>query len=319
MDDATDPVRRMIKTNQRNTILLLAYLVLVVVALFGGLTGTWQGALTGLAAVVVYILVTLPFSADAILLACRARKAGPADPRERRLLALTHDLAAKAGMEVPRVYVEPSANVNAFAVGISPRRSAICVTRAALDAFDEDELAGVVGHELAHIRNRDTLVKTVAFGVVGALGLMAAALAAFAIAVLAMPVEGEDDGEKLTAWAVKLGLAIALFMLAALTFAFLFLAKLGYFAISRNREYLADATSVELNGTAEGLKAALRKLAGLPAEPSRRETAMASLYMVSPARSSLLGLLETHPPVEKRIARLDEASVPTPRPPRGER
>lgn len=295
-----------VAANRRNTVLLLAYLVGIVVLLFGGLTGTWQGAATGLVIVVVYILATFPLSSEAILLACRARKADPSKLRERRLIELVDRLASAAGMPVPRVYVEPANGLNAFAVGVTPRRSAVCVTRGALDQFTEAELAGVIGHELGHIRDRDTLVKTVAFGVVGALGLIAAALAAFAVAVLAMPVEGKDDGEKLMGHALKIGTAMMLFALAALTFVFLLLARLGYFAISRNREYLADATSAELNGATNGLRSALMKLAEDPHVPTKRQKAMASLYLASPAESSFLGLLETHPPIAKRIERLEK-------------
>jgi heat shock protein HtpX len=193
------------------------------------------------------------------------------------------------------VYIQDSKDINAFATGTKPENAVVCVTQGALDQLNQEELQGVLGHELSHVRNHDVLLSTITIGVVGTIALLAE------IALRAMWFgggrgRGRDRGG---GGAILLVLALVLLVLAPI------FSRLVYLAMSRRREYLADASGVQLTRNPQGLAAALRKIAGdAPDDPKGSRTA-ASLYIVNPWNHlELESLFSTHPPLQRRIERL---------------
>lgn len=228
------------------------------------------------------------FWSDKIVLSMYgAKPVGPAEAPE--LHAIVEKIAMKAGIPMPRLYVIPDASLNAFATGRSPSHAAVAATAGILRALNREELEGVLAHELSHVLNRDTLISSVAATLAGAISH----LAHFAYF---LPVGRSDDDEG----GGPLGGLLAL-ILAPIA------AMLIQLAVSRSREYGADATGARLVGYPDGLIGALRKLeAGAQRVPMRvADPATAHLFIVNPLSGrSLAGLFSTHPPVERRIERL---------------
>ena len=267
------------------TTLLLATLTglfLLVGQAVGGRGG--MAIALGLAAVMNFVSL---FWSDKIVLAMYGAK--PVGPEEAPdLHAIVAGIAQKAGIPMPRLYVIPDAALNAFATGRSPSHAAVAATAGILRALDREELTGVLAHELSHVLNRDTLVSTVAATLAGAISMLAR-LAWFAPA-------GRDDDHRGGALGGLLALILA--PIAAM---------LIQLAVSRSREYEADASGSRLVGYPDGLISALRKLGAASGRiPMRGATpATAHLFIVNPLSGrSLAGLFSTHPPVEQRIERL---------------
>ena len=211
------------------------------------------------------------------------REEGPA------VYEIVERLAMKAGMPMPRLFLVPSPALNAFATGRSPSHAAVAVTEGIVRALSREELEGVLAHELSHVRNRDTLISTVAATLAGAISWLAHPF----MLMGAGASRDDDDGGTPVA-------AIAAMILAPIA------AMLIQMAVSRSREFQADATGADLAGAPHGLASALRKMSlakervPLPAEPST-----AHLFIVNPLSGrSLANLFSTHPPLEERIARL---------------
>jgi len=276
--------------NQLRTILLLGGLTAVLIGI-GGALGTEY--LYGFTALALIINFGSYFFSDRIVLAMhRAREL----EREQapRLHRIVEEIATRANIPKPRVYLIADPQPNAFATGRNPAKGVVAVTAAILDLLDERELRGVIAHEIAHIKNRDILVATIAAGIAAAVTYVAHA-AQFA----ALFGGGRDDEEHGGGGSVLGALVLAVVAPIGAT-----LVQLG---ISRSREYLADQTAARLTGEPEGLARALEKLQfGAERIPSHAEPATASLFIVSPLSggSSLLKLFSTHPPMEERIARL---------------
>src|SRR5712691_1462885 len=278
--------------NLFKTAVLLAALTSLVV-LIGQAIGGPQGMLIAFVLAVAMNFGSYWFS-DRIVLAMYG-----AQPIEEAqfpdLYRIVRRLTTKAGIPMPRVYLIPNDTPNAFATGRSPQHAAVAVTEGILRMLDDEELEGVLAHELSHVKNRDTLTMTVAAtlaGVITYLGQMAQWGAMFG--------GGRRDNEE--------GGGGGLGMIGVLIMAILapFAALLIQMAISRSREYEADASGARLVGKASGLAHALEKLEvasqqnPLPASP-----ATAHLFIVNPLTSGgLASLFSTHPPIEERIARL---------------
>jgi heat shock protein HtpX len=223
-------------------------------------------------------------------LALRASRAQPVAPGSLPWLeAAVQDLAGRAGVPTPRLYLIPSQQPNAFATGRNPQHAAVAVTEGLLRYLPRDQVKGVLAHEFAHIKNRDILVSSVAAMVAGAISAIANVLQ------FSFLFGDEEDGG-------PLGLigTIATIILAPIA------AMLLQLAVSRQREYLADATGAQLLGRAAPLADALETLErGANAVPMAVNPATASLYAVNPLpRVGVASLFMTHPPIEERIRRL---------------
>ena len=211
------------------------------------------------------------------------------------LEAMVQDLAARAQLPVPRLYLIPSDQPNAFATGRNPEHAAVAVTEGLLQQMPEEQVRGVLAHEFGHIKNRDILVGSIA-------AMVAGAIAAIANILQFSLLFGGDDEDS------PLGFigTIATIIFAPLA------AMLLQLAVSRQREYLADATGAKLLGCAAPLAAALETLErGAQAIPMNVNPATASLYMVNPLpRTGAATLFMTHPPLAERIRRLRDLDAP---------
>jgi heat shock protein HtpX len=265
----------------RTTLLLagLGGLLVVIGALIGGA----QGATAFLAIALLLNLVFFFFSDKIALRAARAQPVSEQD--DPRLYQMVRDLTTRAGLPMPKLYVIPQEQPNAFATGRSPKHSAVAVTAGIRKLLSEDELRGVLAHELGHVRNRDILIQTVASAIGTAITWIAYMLLFF----------GGDDESPLGAIA-----ALALVFLAPLA------ASIIQLAISRQREYSADATGAEIAGNPESLASALLRLeAGAQAVPMQVNQATEPLYIVKPfSGGGIASLFSTHPPIEERVRRL---------------
>jgi heat shock protein HtpX len=226
-------------------------------------------------------------------LALKASRAQPVEPGTMpELEGMVQDLAQRAQVPVPRLFLIPSEQPNAFATGRNPQHAAVAVTQGLLQHLPPDQVKGVLAHEFAHIKNRDILVSSIAAMVAGAI----AAIANVLQFSLLFGGDDEDSG--------PLGLigTLATIILAPLA------ATLIQLAVSRQREYLADATGAQLLGRGEPLANALETLdRGAEAIPMNVNPATASLYMVNPLpRGGVATLFMTHPPLAERIRRLRE-------------
>ena len=263
----------------------LTGLLIAIGALIGG------GALYLFVALAVLMNVAGYWFSDKLALkASRAKRVEPGTLPE--LEAIVQELAQRAEVPTPRLYLAPSEQPNAFATGRNPQHAAVAVTQGLLQQLPPDQLKGVLAHEFAHIKNRDLLVSSIAAMVAGSISAIANVLQ-FS---LLFGGDDEDSG--------PLGLigTLATIILAPLAAALLQL------AVSRQREYLADATGAQLLGRAAPLADALETLErGARAVPMAVNPATASLYAVNPLpRRGVATLFMTHPPLAERIRRLRE-------------
>jgi heat shock protein HtpX len=278
--------------NYAKTAMLMAFLV-AVLAIGGQLAGGTGGMLLFGGIGLVFNFVSYWFSDRIALMAHRARPV----TREQlpELYASVERLTQKAGLPMPRLYVIPSATPNAFATGRNPAHAAVAVTEGILRILDRRQLEGVLAHELAHVKNRDILVASVAAGLAAAISNLANVLAFSSL------LGGAQDEEEGSA-----GGGLLMMFLAPIG------ATLVQLGISRSREYLADETGAKLAGDPLALASALAKLqVSAQHVPSHAPTpATASLFIVNPfgaggMLSGLAKLFSTHPPAEERIRRLE--------------
>jgi heat shock protein HtpX len=265
----------------RTTILMASLGGLLVV--IGALIGGPQGA--GL-----FLIMALLINAGSYFfsdkLALAASRAKPIDEAEApRLYQMMRELTTRADLPMPRLYMIPNDQPNAFATGRNPKHSAVAVTRGITKLLSEDELRGVLAHELTHVRNRDILIQSVASAIGTAITYVAYMLLWF----------GDDDNS-------PLGLVASLGMVILAPVA----ASIIQLAISRQREYAADAGGAEICGNPESLASALLRLEqGAADMPMQVNQAAEPLYIVKPFSSKgLAGLFSTHPPIEERVRRL---------------
>ena len=275
----------------RTALLMAALIALLGIGgyVFGGQTGLVVMCLVGLA-----INVATYWFSDT--LALRANRARPVTRQEApALYAIIERLTRRAGLPMPTVHVIPSASPNAFATGRGPRHAAVAVTEGLLELVDDRELEGVLGHELSHVVNRDVLVATIAAGIAGVISTIGYVLQ-FGLYFGGIGGGNDRDERRGSPFA-----ALAWVIVAPI------IAMLLQLAISRAREYGADASGARLAGDPDALADALGKL---EAWAQRRPyelagPATAHLFIVNPLSGrSVLGWLSTHPPLEERIARL---------------
>ncbi len=276
--------------NLFKTAVLLAALTSLVV-LIGNAVGGQQGMLFAFILAVAMNFGSYWFSDRIVLAMYRARPIEEAQAPD--LYRIVRRLTSRAGVPMPRIYLIPSDTPNAFATGRNPEHAAVAVTGGIMRMLDDDELEGVLAHELSHVKNRDTLTMTIAAtlaGVITYLAHMAQWAAIFG--------GGRRDDEEGSGGG-GIG-ALLMFILAPIA------AMLIQLAISRAREFQADASGARLVGRPWGLAKALEKLEmASRMAPMDATPATAHLFIVNPLRGAgLLTLFSTHPPVQERIARL---------------
>ena len=218
----------------------------------------------------------------------KAREVSEAEaPDLHRLVA---NLAARAGIPKPRIYIVDNPTPNAFATGRNPEHAAVALTTGIMQVLNREELEGVLGHELGHIKNRDILISSIAAVMAGAISYLAT-MAQWAM-IFGGGRHDEEGGNPIA--------TLVMMIVAPLA------ASLIQMAISRSREYIADATGAEICGHPKALASALQKLANSNQQhPMDVNPASAQMYIVNPlAGGSLAGLFSTHPPMEERIRRL---------------
>lgn len=264
------------------------------VLLLGGLTALmlWFGSFFGQGGLIFALIVAVImnfvgfFFSDKIAIASvGAKEVGPEHP----LYRIVAELAQRANLPMPRVYVSPIQAPNAFATGRSPRKAAVCATEGLLQMLRPNEIAGVMAHELAHVKHRDILIQSVAVMIGGAISMLAQSMMFFGAP------RGEDDE------APNPLVMLLMALLAPIA------AVLIQMAISRSREYNADKYGAELTGDPMDLATALEKIHAMAHRiPVDVNPAMNSMFIAEPRNfvRSLSNLFQTHPPLEKRLMNL---------------
>ncbi len=276
--------------NVLKTGFLLAVLTCLVV-LVGQAIGGQQGMLIALVMALVMNFVSYWFSDKMVLAMYRAQPVDEAAAPE--LYSMVRGLATRAQVPMPKVYIIPTDTPNAFATGRNPEHAAVAVTEGIMRILNREELEGVIAHELSHVKNRDTLIMTIAATMAGAITYLAH-MAQFA----AIFGGSRRDSDERGGGGVFGALALAILAPIA--------AMLVQLAISRAREFHADATGAPIAGKPFGLASALEKLdQASKALPMDATPATAHLFIVNPLSGSMLrSLFSTHPSTEERVARL---------------
>ena len=287
-----------IAANKRNTFFIIGGFV----ALLGGLSWWWgQASGNGSSAVMIIgfvLLYTLfQYYAAGSLAVAMSGAVEIQKSDHPRLWRTVENLAITDGMPMPRVYIINDPAPNAFATGRDPKHAIVAATTGLLDIMDDKELEGVMAHEMSHVKNYDIRVSTIVFGLVSAVGL----LADFAIRIAFFSGGRRDDRDN-----GGFGAALLLIGVVASIIAWL-LGPLISAAVSRQREYLADASGAQLTRYPDGLASALAKL-GQYGRPMRRaSSSMAHMYIADPVKPGLVErMFSTHPPIPDRIKRLQK-------------
>jgi heat shock protein HtpX len=271
------------------TALLLGVLTALLV-LIGGAIGGQQGMVVAFLLAMAMNFFSYWFSDKMVLAMYRAQPLDEASAPQ--VYRIVRTLATRANMPMPRIYLLPSDTPNAFATGRNPEHAVVAVTEGILRILDEEELEGVLAHELSHVKNRDVLISTVAATLAGAITYLAH-MAQWAAMFGGRSHDDDEGGANPFA-------AILMAVLAPIA------AMLVQMAVSRSREYHADSTGARMAGKPWGLAKALEKLQmAQQVVPMDANPATAHLFIVNPLSGrSLMNLFSTHPPLEERIARL---------------
>ena len=258
--------------------------------------GQYFGGMTGLTVAFIFVSVLnfgMYWFSDKIVLAMyRARQVW----KNSKLYTIVKETAYDAGLPMPKVYIIPSKNPNAFATGRNPKNASIACTQGILDLLSEKELKAVIAHELGHIKNRDTLITTIAATIAGVIAYLAA-MARWAAIFGGFGGRDRDNN---------------LFELLALAILTPLIATIIQLAISRQREYMADEQSAKITRNPRALANALLKIEqGVKAHPMNiGNTATSSLFIANPFKgSSLLNLFSTHPPIKLRVEKLNKMKI----------
>lgn len=281
-----------IASNKRKTIYVMFFFVVVIgilawlfAAYFGGSHDVFYGALVGS---VIYALISYYAGSRMSLAVNGAQEIQKQD--NPRLWRIVENLSITDGLPMPKVYIMNDPAPNAFATGRDPKHSAVCATSGLLEIMDDDELTGVFAHELGHVKNYDIRVSMIAFALTAVISLIADIL-------LRMTWFRNDDRENNNQAMLVLGIVAAI--IAPIV------ATLIQLAISRRREYLADATGALTTRYPEGLASALEKIERTGSVLKKQNTATAHFFFANPLKAhSVANLFSTHPPIEDRIAHL---------------
>ncbi len=287
-----------IAANKRKTVIIMVLFVALIVTLGwlfseiygGGAPSITIGVLIG---ALIYTLVSYYSSSKLALAVNGAQQIEQKD--NPRLYRIVENLAITEGMPMPKVYIMDDPAPNAFATGRDPNHAAVCATTGLLELLDDSELQGVMAHEMGHVKNYDIRVNMIAFAMVAVIGLLADIL-------LRMTFFRDRDSNNNQ---IMLLLGIAAAILAPLA------AMLIQLAVSRQREYLADATGALATRYPEGLASALEKIGSRgSALKSHQNSSTAHMFFANPLKGkSIASLFSTHPPIEDRVARLRSSAT----------
>lgn len=284
---------KQIAANKRNTILIMTGFVVVIAALgalFAYLFDDWWISAWVLIVAVIYAVVQYFLSASLAVAMTGAKEIHKKD--HPSLYNTVENLTITAGLPMPKVYIIDDPAPNAFATGRDPKHAIVAATTGLLDIMDNKELTAVMAHELSHVKNYDIRVSMITFGLVCVVGLIADL--GTRMIFLTRARDDEDNS--------PIGLIVMLLVSVLAPVA----ASLAQFAVSREREYLADASAVQLTRYPEGMISALKKLDTHARPMKRQNPATEALYINNPLRKSAVNtLFSTHPPIEKRIERLE--------------
>lgn len=279
--------------NMLKTFLLLSMLTLMLIWAGGALGGR-----TGLTIALIFALAMNFFAywfSDKIVLAMYRAKA-VTEEQAPVLYHIVRNLSMRAELPMPKVYIINQDQPNAFATGRNPKHAAVAVTKGITNILTQDELAGVIAHELAHIKHRDILISTVAATIAGAISYLAH-MAQWALIFGGLGRDDDEGGNPLITVIMILIVPIA--------------AMIIQMAVSRSREYAADEGGAKIAGSPRLLAGALRKLHYASQKiPMRTNEATAHMFIINPlSGKSILKLFSTHPPLEERIKRLESMSL----------
>jgi heat shock protein HtpX len=281
--------------NRRNSYVLIAVVFAACFAAVWGFSSMFfddseAGLVFGVILAAAYIAATYFAASGMILAVSGAREARKGE--FPYLVNVVEGLSIAAGLPAPKIYVIDDAAPNAFAVGTSPEKASVAFTTGLLSMMNRAELEGVAAHELSHIKNYDSRMATIAVAMVGLIAILSD------IGLRSMFWGGRGGGRRGGGGGLLALVGLLIIIIAPIV------AQLVRLALSRQREYLADATGAELTRYPEGLASALEKMKKAGTVVQRATDATASLYFASPL--SMGGLVATHPPLEERIKRLRE-------------
>ncbi len=276
--------------NQLKTTLLLAVMTAFIM-IVGNLLGGRQGMIIALVLAAGMNFFSYWYSDKIVLKMYQAREVGPQQAPE--LYETVQTLSRRADLPMPKVYIIPKEAPNAFATGRNPEHAVVAVTQGLMNLMNRQEVTGVLAHELAHVKNRDILIGTIAATMAGAI-MMMASMARWS-AIFGGGHRDDNNGGGMGA----IGM-IAMSIIAPMA------AMIIQMAVSRSREYLADATGAQIAGNPEGLAQALEKLGAYSRRiPMDANPSTAHMFIVNPlSGKGLQSLFSTHPPVAERISRL---------------
>ena len=284
-----------IAANKRNTVFIIIFFVLLIggLATYAGYaTGYGSSAFMIIGFVALYALIQYYAAGAFAVAASGAVQITKAD--NPRLWRIVENISISEGMPMPKVYLIKDEAPNAFASGRDPKHAVVAATTGLLAIMDDNELQGVMAHEMAHVKNYDIRVSTIVFGLVSAVGILADFF--IRMAFYSSHSRNKDSGQ------------LAIFLIAFGIVAWIVSALIGPLvsaAVSRQREYLADATGAEITRFPEGLQGALAKLRDYGKPMQRASSSMAHMYISDPIKPSVAQrLFSTHPPLDKRIERL---------------
>lgn len=281
-----------IAANKRNTVLIMAVFVGIIsaigyfVSLYFGQTSITYWVIGGAA---VYALVQYFIASKLALMATGAQEIEKKD--NPRLYRIVENLSITLGMPMPKVYIIDDPAPNAFATGRDPKHAVVAATTGIMEVMDDNELEAVMAHEMGHVQNYDIRVSMIAFGLVSAIGLLSD------IVLRMFFFSGDNDNRNIPPVFMIIG--IVLVVLAPIV------AMMVQFAVSRQREYLADATGALTTRNPDGLASALEKLEEYGRPMQKQSSSTAHLFFSNPLKPGMLSsLFSTHPPLKDRIARL---------------
>lgn len=287
-----------IARNKRKTVVVMAAFVIILTLVgagFGYLFSNtpWTGIFIALIGSLTYLFLVMRDPANMVMSLNHAQEIHEQD--NPQLWHIIEDMAMVGRVPMPRVFIINDPSPNAFATGRDPDHSAVAVTQGLLDMMDREELEGVLGHEISHIRNYDIRLSTIAVVLVGVISFLSGLASRF---IWFGGSDDDDDNNNAFEMIFKVVAIVFVLILGPLS------ASLAQMALSRNREFLADASSVELTRNPQGLISALEKIEG--SQPMKQaDRSSSGMYIENPFKHSG-SLFDTHPPTAERIKRLQQ-------------